>query len=171
MIDLNKEIPSLSYFVTIKKYIKVPDKIKKLQITELPFILVKRDIIEFIRKGDFNSAVDTFSSFFKLKKYDRLILFVHLLNEYDVISKMEMDHLHSKPSEKMIMAGISELNKLGVDLTIWNLANNNITEYNKIANSPYKLVFSLQYKLKKEADIKAKIRAIEKLERDSKKRK
>lgn len=167
-MDLNKVIPQLGSFNLLRKYIEVPPKISKLLLTDIRFIDVKSNIPKLITSGDYNSAVNIFINHFNIKRVDKILIFVHLLNELEIIAKMETENLHSKPSEKMVMAGISELNKLGVDLTIWNLANDNVSLYDEIANASYARIFSLQYKLKKESEIRKKLDVINKMERQNK---
>ena len=167
-MDLNKVIPRLSDFNLLRKYIEVPSKISKMLLTEIRFLDVKSNIPKLITSGDYNSAVNIFINHFNIKRADKILIFVHLLNELEIISKMERDTLHSKPSEKMVMAGVGELNKLGIDLTIWNLANDNVSLYDEIANASYGRVFSLQYKLKKESEIRKKLDVINKMERQNK---
>lgn len=164
-INFNKFLLSIPDFNQIKKYAE--PLTLNFDIINLPYWIVKKEIPELIKAGDYNSAlIKAYSK--KINNFDnykKVRLFIHLLKEYESINKMEERNLKSELSENMKLAGFQRLNSLGVEGTILNLVNNDLTKFDEVKNKPYHLVFKLQLKNAILQDSRNRLKAIERNDR------
>lgn len=66
-------------------------------------------------------------------------------DELEMIKQLESTYLVSTPSAKMFQAGINRLDQFGLMNTLYNLANGNVLEYDKVRKLRYNVVFDKQY--------------------------
>lgn len=131
-------------------------------ITNLPYIYVKRDIPNFIQESKFDEAFSLtlakpLTEILKINPLERFRLLIWLENQYKIINEIESKYLISPPDIKMIAAGVRDLDVLGVTNVIDLLANGDITKWKDVEMLPYHMCFDKQLKLSIEKRIEKKL--------------
>lgn len=85
----------------------------------------------------------------KIKEYtlnDLIYFILWIRDELELIEQLETKYLSSPPDNKMISAGINELDQFGIINTIDILAGGDILKWRKVENLRYNVIFDKLYK-------------------------
>lgn len=149
---------------------KVLLRIDLEDLTKSSFGFVKFRLPELLNNGNIDLLlletlrdrnVNVFEYEIQQISYSDAIGFVGwIVDELEIISRLEQEHLSSDPDIDMIGAGISDLNQFGDLNTLDVLASGDITKWEDIKKLPYSVVFDKQYKSIIESNIQKRLMKI-----------
>jgi len=111
----------------------------------LPDLFARNDFEKLIILLFKERGINLFSyDVHKISLSEGMSFILWIIDEMKAIQELEVNNLSSSPNIKMIQAGISELDKFGLDNVRDSLTDGNILNYEKINNMPYYKVFDKQ---------------------------
>lgn len=148
-------------FEGIKKYAKRTNRLCNVEcssLIELPFIVLKRDLPNLIKDGEYEKAIllvlrcfdkrVTLSNVIKEDNFNKTMFLFWIFDEFEKINKMEREYLSGAVSKKLRNAGIDRLNVLGYFNTIDAIAKEYGYKHSEAARLKYSLIFDIQYRNK-----------------------
>lgn len=162
-------------YAFIKKFAKPRNKICGViidDLTYLPYKILKKSIPELFEDQKFDEAIHLILKHYKknitfirvkfAKNNAKLLFILWVHNQYKLINETEAKYLYSPPDQKLLQAGIRELDILGDINTIDALANGKVLDWEKIERLPYERVFNKLLKNTIEARVNKKLVEINK---------
>lgn len=123
-------------------------KYKSKRLIELPYGIVKVDLVEYMKNNELEEGVKAVMECqhedFNIKKFtiaEIIVFWKWLSKELEFIFNLETNYLSSEPEPEMLAAGINKLNEFGAIATIDQLANGDILKHAQIEKLPYLTVY------------------------------
>lgn len=159
----------------IKKFARPRNKICGITIddlTFLPYKILKKRVPELFEEQKFEEAIYLILKHYKknvtfiqiklLKNNAKFLFLLWIKEQYHLINETESKYLYNPPDQKLLQAGIRELDILGDINTIDALAEGRVLDWEKIEALPYERVFNKLLKNTIEARINKRLVEINK---------
>lgn len=126
----------------------------KIQVIELPYLMVKERLPALIQSLEIKKSVNMVMDYFDInpkgvtfKEMTAIYLFLYdelLTNNRGSITWMEGEYLAGEPDVKLIAAGSRDLAPFNTMLTLQNLCGGNYLQALELGEKPYRIIFDAQ---------------------------
>jgi len=134
----------------------------------IPDLLRKERIERAIHKCLVSEKNITFEKVRKSSNYEKAKFFFWMLDQFEIIGRLEQEQLRSDPDPDLTAAGVDKLNVLEDFNMIDNIAKKYSYTHEEAKYLPYDTVFSIQLKEKIEREINKKLSEIKRKKRENK---
>src|SRR5699024_9905461 len=110
----------------------------------------------------------TFEKVRKSSNYEKAEFFLWMLDQFEIIGRLEQEQLRSDPDPDAAASGVDEVNVLEDFNKTDNIAKKYSYTHEEAKDLPYQTVFSIQLKEKIEREINKKLSEIKRKKRENK---
>lgn len=179
-MNFRQFLGKIENFDLVKKHAERTNRICGVEMDNLfgvPFWEVKQEIPKLINDGEIERAIHkvivsekniTFGKVKDSDNYEKAKFFFWMLDQYEVIAKLEETKLMSNPDPDLSAAGVDKLNVLESFNIIDNIAHKYSYTHAEAKELTYDTVFSIQLKEKIEREINKKLSEIKRKKRNRK---
>lgn len=139
-----------------------------INILELPFCFIKWEFMQFANES-FSKAVLKCLEYLKIESKSLkaneinaifLYLYDEIITEKGIVYKLEKQFLSSDPDVDMIAAGQNRLTPFNNLLTLYNLANKDITKIDEVSKMKFSDLLDFQAMLKIQSEVQQRYQEI-----------